>query len=207
MIKQIFTISAFILSGIMMAQTEEQKVITTTTTTTTTTTVTEEPISSIRKNDVMLDPFALLSGIASISYERHLNKDMGVGISAFFVGKEYFPAGDNRTWYVLPYFRHYMGKKWARGFFIEGFTGIVNKEYEYYIPYSGIDPGFCGGECPPMVKTGKETNFGIGFGIGGKWETKRNIVFEVSGGLGRAFTAKKATTMFGKGMLGIGYRF
>lgn len=193
MIKQIFTIGAFILSGVMMAQTEEQNVITTTTTTTTT--VTEQPISSVRKNDVIINPIAVLLGVGNISYERHLNKDMGLGITTFFVADNYVVGEDASFWYVFPHYRYYMGKRWVRGFFVEAFTGVLSRTYGLYHPYISYSE----------VK--RETNFSLGFGFGGKWETKRNIVFETSLGIGRAFGSEYTDTFFLKGMLGIGYRF
>lgn len=195
MTRKIFTMGAIALSTLLLAQTEEEKVVTTTTTTTTTTVTT--PISSARKNDVMVDPFALLAGVASISYEGHINKDMGVGISAFFIVDDYV-IKNGGYWYLLPHYRYYMGKKWARGFFVEGFAGVVGKKYEIY------DLGMYGFH---KVDEKWDTNFGIGFGIGGKWETKSNLLFEVSAGIGRAFGSDVHEPIFPKGIFGIGYRF
>lgn len=195
MIRKIFTMSAIALSTLLLAQTEEEKVVTVTTTTTTTTVTT--PISSIAKNDVLINPFILLAGSFNASYERHLNQDIAIGVSVLF-GKESY-LGNEKTWYVLPHYRHYMGSKWANGFFVEGFAGVVGKEYESH-SYNDANGNY-------HTKMEKETNFGLGFGIGGKWQTKRNLIFEVSGGLGRAFGTKQVNAMFGKGMLGVGYRF
>lgn len=51
------------------------------------------------------------------------------------------------------------------------------------------------------------TQFGVGIGFGGKWDVK-NIVLEASVGFGKTFNNDQYyEPVFGKGMLGIRYRF
>lgn len=200
MIKRIFTICAFIVSGFMLAQTEETVVTTTTTTTTTTIT---KPLSSVRKNDVMINPIGLLAGAANISYEHHLNEEMGLGVSAFFIVEDYV-IKEPDIWYVLPHYRYYMGRGWAKGFFIESFAGVVGKKYDIETKYAG-NFGFI-----YSYERQWRTSFSAGVGFGGKWTTKKNLILEASLGLGRAFGVRDIdddTPIFMKGMFGIGYRF
>lgn len=155
---------------------------------------TSEPVPAQGMNDIMIDPIFLIAApAANITYERLLNKDAGLGINAIFgLGRDM-----EDFWQVSPYYRMYFGKKYAAGFFVEGFVPIT---------YSKTTE-FRWDNTPP--ETYEQTTFGVGVGFGGKWVVKRNIVFEASGGIGRRFgdNEKLDSPVTGKGMLGIGYRF
>lgn len=157
-----------------------------------------EMLNSDRRKDVMINPIALVLGAGNLSYEYHLNKDSGLGISTFFIYDKY--VLDSDVWYVMPYYRYYFGKKWARGFFLDGFAGMINSNNEGYIYYKESD-----GTMGYRPKE-NEISLGFGIGLGGKWELKKNLVFEVSLGIGRNISNTNDPT-FGKGMLGLGYRF
>lgn len=136
-----------------------------------------------RRHDVMGNPIAFVLGVGNFSYEYNLNKDSGIGISTAFVFDKYIV--DTDAWYVMPYYRYYFGNKWARGFFLEGFTGAL------------VYPNYYNSKSKKI--------FVFGVGLGGKWVTKKNILFEASFGIGRTTYKNEPTT--GKVMLGIGYRF
>lgn len=154
----------------------------------------ESSVSAQGMNDIMFDPILLIAAPAvNISYERLLDKDSGLGINAIFgLGRDM-----KDFWQVSPYYRMYFGKKFASGFFVEGFVPIT---YTKTTQYTWVNT-------PP--ETYEETSFGFGVGFGGKWVVKRNIVFEAGVGVGRRFgdTEKMDGATTGKGMLGIGYRF
>ena len=139
-----------------------------------------------RKNEISISPFTLIAGGVNVSYERLLNQDQSVGIDVFIVPDEFSQ--------VSPYYRMYFGQKYVNGFFIEGFIPIMNKDYYNYTNNRTIN----------------RTLVGVGFGIGAKWVLKRNILLEVSGGIGRmvgSFENYDSDFITGKGKLGIGYRF
>ena len=160
--------------------------------------------SSDRQNDIMISPIELIAGPAlNVSYERLLNKDSGIGINAVII----LDNGDNNGGLqsqISPYYRMYFGKKYASGFFVEGFVPITMSNDSVYVPYYG--PGYY----EPTYKNEKNTTIGAGIGFGGKWVARRNIVFEASIGIARRFGMNEEysdTPVTGKGMLGIGYRF
>ena len=135
--------------------------------------------------------------MGNVSYEHHLNENSGIGAHASFVFSKHISSLlFYKSWYVLPYYRYYFGKRWARGFFIDGFTGLVGTKVDVY--YSHQYSSF-------LHYEKNITKFNVGVSIGGKWDTKNNIIFETSLGIGTTF--QEEFPLFTKGMLGIGYRF
>lgn len=159
--------------------------------------------ASEKRNDIVLNPIALILGVVNVSYEHHINKDSGIGVSTIFILDDYV-VGNTSYWHILPHYRYYFGKKWARGFFLEGFTGVIGQKYETIAYYGHYDYGLY---FPNIYHTKNETNFGFGVGFGGKWETKGNILFEASLGIGRRLGSNLGEPIFAKGMLGVGIRF
>ena len=188
--KKNFTLFAWIILGItgMYAQTEN-------------------PTStSERKNDVMISPIELIaSPLLNISYERLISENSGVGVNGMFYFRDNKDVYDSRFSQISPYYRMYFGKKYAAGFFVEGFVPITStKDYYYTYNYDYV--------FSTNSEEVRRTTVGIGIGLGGKWITRNNIVFEVSGGLARRFGSSNkefygSDNLTGKGMLGIGYRF
>lgn len=156
-----------------------------------------QPVSN-GQNDIMISPIELIAAPAlNVSYERLLNADNGLGLNLFtFFGKK----EDGNFTQISPFYRAYFGKKYAGGFFVEGFVPITMTRDIYY--YSNSGPYDTAHEV-------KETTFGAGVGFGGKWIAKKNILFEASIGIARRFGMKDDYNdpITGKGMLGIGYRF
>jgi hypothetical protein len=142
-----------------------------------------------------------LAGAFEASYERNLNKDSSVGIS-FFIPYDDENLDSDLNYYISPYYRLYFGKKYAAGFFLEGFA-MVNS----YDEYRGFE-FFINGVS--QIENNKSyTDVALGFGLGGKWITRKGITFEVSGGFGRNLLNQDKTdvTFVGKFALNIGYRF
>lgn len=161
-----------------------------------------ETTTSERQNDIMLSPIELIAGPAlNVSYERLLNKDSGIGINGIFVFNNSDGNG-NLSSQVSPYYRMYFGKKYASGFFVEAFVPITSSNdsnYNFQYNTTGYNQSYYTYE--------KNTTVGAGIGFGGKWVARRNIIFEVSGGVARRFGNGNYEKITGKGMLGIGYRF
>ncbi len=184
-IKKLSFLFIFMLSGLFLkAQTDSTKI----------------SQGGLRSNDVMINPIALVLGVGNLSYERILTDNSGIGISSTFLIDNYV-VETTGFFQLTPYYRFYFGKKRAGGFFVEGFAGLVSRDVETYhfnnYPYNGN----------PYTTTERNTNGGVGVGFGGKWNTKKNIIFEAGIGIGRLFGDIKDSPVFAKGMLGIGKRF
>lgn len=170
----------------------------------------QETQTSERQNDIMLSPIELIaSPLLNVSYERLLSENSGVGINGmFYFGDHQNDNYDSGFTQISPYYRMYFGKKYASGFFVEGFVPItMTKDYSYFV---SAGPGYFN----EYYTEQKRTTVGIGVGFGGKWVARKNIVFEASAGVGRRFGNEKnnnyengGDNITGKGMLGIGYRF
>lgn len=165
----------------------------------------QETEASVRQNDIMLSPIELISvPMLNVSYERLLNENSGVGINGiFYFGDDNldgYDEDDSKLTQISPYYRMYFGKKYASGFFVEGFAPItMTTDYSYYY------------NSPNATRVeDKRTTIGLGVGFGGKWVARKNIIFEASFGIARRFGESKynnSSNITGKGMLGIGYRF
>lgn len=163
---------------------------------------TEGTVTSERQNDIMLSPIELIAGPAlNFSYERLLNADNGIGVNLAFLLEE----ADGLRSQISPYYRAYFGKKYASGFFVEGFVPITTSRdtnYSFVIHNSNGNV-----YSDTQTNTDNNTTFGVGVGFGGKWVAKKNIIFEASLGIARRFGDGNFDEVTGKGMLGIGFRF
>ena len=166
---------------------------------------TETP--SFKRNEARLNAAALIAGVFELSYERVLNEESGAGISLYFAGATADLEGNYVPFSITPYYRIYFGKKPAAGFFFEGF-GMYNVTNTYYDKYTYFDFGY---SYATRVEGGKVSDFALGFGLGGKWMTRKGVVFELSAGIGRNLFNEKnntiGTKIVGRGALSVGYRF
>lgn len=150
-----------------------------------------------KNNEIKLNLISSLSGAFEVGFERHLNKNSSLGISAFFV---YDDTKDKDTnYYISPYYRYYFGKKYASGFFLEGFgmfTSIDGKKI-----YSADQLTF--------TENKDVYDAALGAGLGYKLVTKKGFVFEANTAYGRlVFNADKTDhNQILKLGLSIGYRF
>ncbi|MEG0619378.1 MULTISPECIES: DUF3575 domain-containing protein [Chryseobacterium] len=156
-----------------------------------------------RKNDIIADPILLIAiPLANVSYERLISENMGLGLNAMLT----LSSNNESFKQFSPYFRYYLGKKYASGFFFEGFVPVTlqrNEVYNYFYDQSGsyqyrydVNENF--------------TSIGIGFGVGGKWVINDRLIIEASGGLARRigdFDNDNVGAVTGKFMGGVGYRF
>lgn len=150
-----------------------------------------------KNNEIKLNLITPLSGAVEVGFERYLNKKSSVGISALFV---YDHTKENdMNYFVSPYYRYYFGKKYASGFFVEGFgmfTSIDGKKV-----YAADNVTFT---------EGKDVyDLALGAGFGWKVVTRKGFVFEANVGYGRlVFNADKTDhNQVLKLGLSIGYRF
>lgn len=119
------------------------------------------------------------------SYEYLINKESSVGISLmvnlndeYNEGPEYF-----ETFAITPFYRRYFSRKYAWGFFMEGF-GMYNRQQNDYYEYD--DPGYDSYyEFNTTVVDEETNNFALGISIGGKFVSQKGFAFEFYGGVGR----------------------
>ena len=155
-------------------------------------------IMNVAKNEFKLNGLFLLLGTFEASYERNLTENSSIGISVLIpFEREYVDTDIN--YYVSPYYRVFFGKKYAAGFFLEGF-GMLNSirdSYSYYLD-SGV-----------RFDEENATDFALGLGLGGKWFAKGGFVFEVNGGFGRNLfnVSENDNTFVAKLGFNLGYRF
>lgn len=155
------------------------------------------------RNEVKLNSLFLILGAFEPSYERNLSEGSSAGISLFILlDDENLDVGYN--YYLSPYYRIFFGKKYAAGFFLEGFGMLNSMEREYYNNSQSGDYSYLEKDV---------TDFALGFGLGGKWLTKGGFVFEVTGGIGRNLFNNSNSDYYdyspiiGKFGFNLGYRF
>jgi hypothetical protein len=162
----------------------------------------EKTVIDFPKNEIKGNALFLVVGALEVTYERLLNEESGVGVSLFVPYENDFDTNFS----LSPYYRFYFGKKPAAGFFVEGF-GMLNSytQENYYYAYEDFPPY---GTIQTITKDNR-TDFALGFGLGGKWVTKRGFVFEINAGVGRNLFNSSDTDyeIVGRGGITLGYRF
>lgn len=154
-------------------------------------------LDSLRKNELKLNGLYLVAGAFDVTYERALNDESGLGLNLFLPFDE--DIKDDIQYYISPYYRMYFGKKYAAGFFMEGF-GMLNSVTDNTIWLCDT----CNGD--EFRK--KIIDFALGIGFGGKWVTNRGFIGELNLGFGRnLFSSEQGEEMIGKAGITIGYRF
>ncbi|MEG0927533.1 MULTISPECIES: DUF3575 domain-containing protein [Chryseobacterium] len=152
---------------------------------------------SEKKNEIKLNLISPLSGAVEAGFERYLNKNSSLGISAFIVYDN--TREEDMNYFISPYYRYYFGKKFASGFFVEGFgmfTSIDGKKI-----YAADHVTF--------TENKDVYDLALGAGLGYKLVTKKGFVFEANTAYGRLiFNADKTDhDQVIKLGLSVGYRF
>ncbi len=153
----------------------------------------DKETTNFNKNEIKGNALMLVAGAFEVTYERLLNEESGAGVSLFVP----YDTTIGTKFSLTPYYRFYFGKKPAAGFFAEGFGMINSYEYNNNTYYNGNS------------NTGNRADFALGFGIGGKWITKKGFVFEINSGVGRNLFNSNDTDykIVGRGGITLGYRF
>ncbi|KAF5274774.1 hypothetical protein FQA39_LY18702 [Lamprigera yunnana] len=116
-----------------------------------------------KKSEIKVNLIAPLYGAMEVGFERHLNKHSSLGISTFIVYDQ--TKNEDMNYYISPYYRYYFGKKYASGFFLEGFgmlTSIDGKKM-----YAADNVTFT---------EGKDVyDLALGVGLGWKLATKKGL--------------------------------
>ena len=149
--------------------------------------------SQSQKNEIKLNLLNSIIGAPEITYERLLQNNQSIGISAAVS----LDSKENLSFNYgfAPYYRIYFGKKDNAGFFVEANTSVTSYHYNNYYYNNQINDWK------------SETNFGFGAAIGFKLMTKNNLIGEVFGGLGRRFGSNYTDDAFPRIGITIGKRF
>ena len=150
----------------------------------------------VKLNEVKLNLATTIFGsYPEVSYERVLDSDMSVGVSAGVgLADEY-----SLNFALIPYFRWFFGgshealQKYGAGFYLEANGAFFSREYQDFDIYDNYSS-----------TTTSEIGTGLGLAIGWKYLTKNNWVGDFYLGAGRDFTNDGAYPRFG---ISIGKRF
>ncbi|MEC4004215.1 DUF3575 domain-containing protein [Flavobacterium sp. SUN052] len=166
----------------------------------------EKATVDFKQNEFKGNALFLIIGQPEITYERILEKESGIGVSVNFAIDKAFETKFSLT----PFYRFYFGKKPAAGLFVEGFAMLnslkIEDETAVYYNYS------TGATTYMFYKGDSYIDFALGFGVGAKWISKRGVILEVNGGIGRNLLNSEKNDYFGhtfvgRGGLTVGYRF
>lgn len=152
-----------------------------------------------KKNELKLNVLLPLTGALEGTYERNLNKKSSLGVSIFTVFNN-DKSNDDLNYSVSPYYRRYFGKKFASGFFAEGFGMLSSIDGKKI--YDTNDNSI-------FTEGSDVIGFSLGLGLGSKWVTKSGFIFEVNAGWGKLlFNADKTDhTQVVRLGFHLGYRF
>lgn len=162
---------------------------------------TEQKKYEVKINSISLIGFSWLD----ISYEYLINNESSFGIAGLISFNNDESLDTYKTYSITPYYRRYFSKKYAQGFFIEGF-GMLNgyKENKYlYYDYIGL----------PLSQHPRKTatNFALGVTAGAKFVSPNGFVVEFYFGIGRNlfrnFDYGLNDRIVGRGGVSLGYRF
>ena len=152
-----------------------------------------------KNNELKLNIIMPLAATFEGTYERILNSKSSVGITGSYVFDS-DGQNDDMNYSISPYYRRYFGKKYASGWFVEGFgmlTSIDGKKI-----YTSEDHSIYT-ENPDVI------DFALGAGGGWKWVSKNGFIIEANVGYGGLlFNAKKTDhTIVARFGISLGYRF
>jgi len=150
------------------------------------------------KNEAKVNLLGLITGLPDISYERILNDEMGLGLSLGMGLKNSRDYHSRYRYVVLPYYRYYLGDKYAGGFFLEGHASIISAKKDL--------------ADEPKAQEKFKPYMGLGAAIGIKIINKRGFLAEGLAGVGRQLNVNenlrnKSLDLYPRVGISIGKRF
>lgn len=143
-------------------------------------------------SELKINGLTTVIGYLEISYDRLLNDESSIGLSAGF---SYDDSVDYK-FAIVPYYRFFFSEERAAGFFIEANSAIFSEQSDL-ISNTGR----------PI--TNSDLGFGMGLAIGHKFVTNKNgYVGEIFAGAGRNFISSDiAAEVYPRFGISIGKRF
>jgi hypothetical protein len=157
-----------------------------------------------KKHEVKINGLSLIAfEWVDISYEYLIDKESSFGIGTLISFNSDRLLDNYKTFSLTPYYRRYFSKRYAKGFFVEGF-GMFNRSKDisrfYNYPYDDY-----------TTSTKYSNNFAIGISTGAKFVTENGFVAEIYLGLGRNLinnsTNYSSGSIVGRAGISLGYRF
>ena len=121
------------------------------------------------KNEVKANLLGLAIGLPEITYERLINKNMGIGISAAAGIQNNKGYKEEYKFMITPHYHYYFGEKYANGFFLEANATVFSDD---------ADQADDGGVRKDKIY------YGLGGGLGMKQVFGKGFVAELMLGLG-----------------------
>ncbi|MDO6821362.1 DUF3575 domain-containing protein [Zobellia sp. 1_MG-2023] len=151
-----------------------------------------------KKNELKLNVLFTPLGLLDLAYERNLNRKSSLGISGLYVFSQ--KHDEDTNFLISPFYRRYFGKKYASGFFVEGFTTVGSTDGKQLADING---NLTLNEGPDVI------DLSLGLTLGSKWITKQGIVFEAFFGFGKTLfnTDKTDHSQVNRFGINVGYRF
>lgn len=137
------------------------------------------PQDTDKKHELKFNALGLLtSEWIDFSYEYLINKESSFGVGLQFGLDDQNQIDDSyRTFSLTPYYRRYFSNKYARGFYVEGFGMLHTTKGDYYVFDAVTSTGSFIDET--------NTNFALGFSVGGKFVSKGGFTTDLNLGIGR----------------------
>ncbi|WP_029511521.1 hypothetical protein [Croceivirga radicis] len=158
-------------------------------------------LDSTKNHEIKLNGLFLILGAAEVDYQYLLNDESALGLD-LMIGFDDYDLDIN--YHITPYYRQYFGKKYASGFFVEGFA-MLNSTNDYVDSQTN---GQDGSIYYDYIYEENIVDLAVGIGTGIKILTKRGFIAELDLGIGRnLFKKDRDFTIIGKGGLQLGYRF
>jgi len=177
----------------------------------------EKSVAEYPHNEIKLNAFNLMAYQAiDLSYEylQHKNHTLGIGI--LFKLHEVEPQDkyltleidENRNFSITPYYRRYFSKKYAKGFFIEGFCMLTSGK-EFTKDREIINENGMIEERTVTSSIYTVLHFGISLGI--KMVSKNDFAVDIYFGVGTSpiknRNMKNDIEQVSRGGIALGYRF
>ncbi|MDB2385235.1 DUF3575 domain-containing protein [Polaribacter sp.] len=150
---------------------------------------------SFAQQEVKLDiADALVIRSIEVSYERILNEESSIGISALFnLADQDIDFRYNENVMITPFYRHYFTNQYKWNFFGEGFLGINSGKRE--------------SEKDSNVYDIEYTDAALGVAVGTKYVSNGGLIIDIYGGLGRNLFGTDSPTLVPRIGLNVGWRF
>lgn len=160
------------------------------------------PQDTDKKHEIKFNALGLLtSEWIDFSYEYLINEESSFGVGLQFgLDNENEIADTYRNFSITPYYRRYFSNKYARGFYVEGFGMLHRTEGEYY----AYDAILLSGTFVEETNT----NFALGFSVGGKFVSKGGFTTDIYLGIGRNLgDTDFDSEVIARAGISLGYRF
>ncbi|MGD1946031.1 MAG: DUF3575 domain-containing protein [Croceivirga sp.] len=162
---------------------------------------TDAGITDLEKNELRVNviSFIAFSGLEA-DYEYLFSEEASFGVSLLTRIGNPDDLDLIRNFSITPYYRQYFSRRYARGFFVEGFGMILRREETFLNFFNGTE----------SEEVQRETNVALGISVGGKFLTKGGFVAEVFTGIGRTLSSDDDfffSNIIARGGISLGYRF